>query len=99
VSRCHGFEGNVHRSDLASLRLEFLYLLIFGQNQARREGAADELASMTALAQRFLAEHLGAWVGPFTKAVSAGAETAFYRELGAFTDRFVRMEAANLASH
>ena len=53
---------------------------------------------MTALRQRFLAEHLGAWVGPFTAAVSDGAQTDFYRELADLTRRFVAAEAAAAAA-
>ncbi len=78
--------------DHVAVELEFLYLLIFKQNQARRAGAAEEMARLAALQQRFLAQHLGAWIGPFTAALQAGAETPFYRELGAFTERFVGME-------
>jgi TorA maturation chaperone TorD len=78
--------------DHIAVELEFLYLLLFKRNQARRNDVADDLAALTALQQRFLAQHLGAWIGPFAAAVQAGAETAFYRELGAFTERFVRNE-------
>ncbi len=80
--------------DHVAVELEFLYLLIFKQEQARRAGARDESAAVEALTQRFLAQHLGAWIGRFGAAVAAGAETAFYRELAAFTERFVRMEEA-----
>jgi len=78
--------------DHVAVELEFLYLLLFKRNVARRSNATDELAALTTLQQRFLAQHLGAWIGPFAAAVQAGAETAFYRELGAFTERFVRNE-------
>ena len=44
---------------------------------------------------RFLDEHLGRWVRPFTAAVSSGAQSAFYRELAELTDRFVRMESGS----
>lgn len=79
--------------DHVAVELEFLYLLIFRQNQARRANDVEGLAALAALQQRFLAQHLGAWIGPFTQAVQAGAETAFYRELGAFTELFVRRAA------
>jgi TorA maturation chaperone TorD len=80
--------------DHVAVELEFLYLLLFKRNQARRSNAADDLAALTTLQQRFLSQHLGAWIGPFAAAVQTGAETAFYRELGAFTERFVRLEEA-----
>ena len=79
--------------DHIAVELEFLYLLIFAQNQAQLGGNADDLAAANALHRRFVVEHLGAWVSAFANAVRSGAETAFYRELGEFTERFVRMEA------
>jgi len=79
--------------DHIAAELEFLYLLIFRQNQARRSGDTAALDSATGLRKRFLDGHLGRWVGPFTDAVRAGAQSSFYRELAGLTDRFVRMEA------
>ena len=69
--------------DHVAVELEFLYLLAFTQNQARQAGDSDALAASEALQQRFLDEHLGAWIGPFAAAVKSGAETPFYRELAA----------------
>lgn len=82
--------------DHVAVELEFLYLLIFTQNQARRSGNVNELVATKALQRRFLAEHLGAWIGPFAEAVKAGAETEFYRDLAGFTARFVQMQMASL---
>ncbi|MFA6313106.1 MAG: molecular chaperone TorD family protein [Sterolibacterium sp.] len=88
--------------DHVAAELEFLYLLTYRQNQnqlaqlaplAQLNGSADELSASNALHRRFLNEHLGAWLGSFAAAVNSGAETEFYRELAAFTERFVRMEA------
>lgn len=79
--------------DHIAAELEFLYLLIFRQNQARLAGDPVALDSATVLQKRFLDEHLGRWVGPFTAAVRTGAQSAFYRELAEFTNRFVTMEA------
>lgn len=80
--------------DHIAAELEFLYLLIFQQNQAHRAGDPEALSSATGLRRRFLDEHLGRWVGPFTAAVRAGAQSAFYHELAALTDRFVKLETA-----
>jgi TorA maturation chaperone TorD len=82
--------------DHVAVELEFLYLLTFNRNLAARADQPDAVAAVESLKQRFLTEHLGAWIGPFAAAVTAGAETAFYRELAAFTERFVRMQ--NLAA-
>ena len=79
--------------DHIAAELEFLYLLIYRENEARRDGKPEALQAKTALRKRFLDEHLGRWIGPFTAAVRAGAQSGFYRELAALTDRFVGMEA------
>jgi len=79
--------------DHIAAELEFLYLLIFRENQAQRTGEPEALSSAAGLRKRFLGEHLGRWIGPFTVAVRAGAQSVFYRELAELTDRFVTMEA------
>jgi TorA maturation chaperone TorD len=58
-----------------------------------RDGNAEAVAASDSLRQRFLVEHLGAWVGPFSVALANGAGTAFYRELALLTERFVQMES------
>jgi TorA maturation chaperone TorD len=79
--------------DHIAVELEFLYALIFARNQAQVGGSTEELETADALHRRFAAEHLGVWIGPFATAVSAGAASAFYKELADLTARFVRMEA------
>lgn len=79
--------------DHIAVELEFLYLLIFAQNQAQLGGNKDELLATEMLHARFVVEHLGVWVGAFTGAIKSGAATAFYRELAGFTERFVSREA------
>jgi TorA maturation chaperone TorD len=80
--------------DHIAAELEFLYLLIYRENEAHRDGKPEALQAKTALRKRFLDEHLGRWIGPFTAAVREGAQTGYYRHLAELTDRFVRMEAA-----
>ena len=80
--------------DHIAAELEFLYLLIYRENEARRNGKSDAMQAGVALRKRFLDAHLGRWIGPFTAAVRAGAQSAFYRQLADLSDRFVRMEAA-----
>jgi TorA maturation chaperone TorD len=79
--------------DHVAVELEFLYLLTFKENQAQATGRRDEASSVALLQRRFLCEQLGAWIGPFAAAVTAGAETDFYPTLAELTERFVRMEA------
>ncbi|MDD2926433.1 molecular chaperone [Rhodoferax sp.] len=85
--------------DHVAVELEFLYLLSFNANRAQAAGELEALAATKQLQRRFLSEHLGAWIDPFAAAVQASAETDFYRELAAFTQRFVHMQATRLAVH
>lgn len=78
--------------DHIAAELEFLYLLIYRQNETHRIGEPEAVRANVALRKRFLAEHLSRWVGPFTAAVSAGAQSTFYRSLSEITERFVSME-------
>jgi len=78
--------------DHIAAELEFLYLLIYRENQAHRASEPESPASVAGLRKRFLNEHLGSWIAPFTAAVKAGARSDFYRELAELTDRFVKME-------
>lgn len=87
-------EGFRELPDHVAAELEFLYLLIFRATEAQRNGEFDSMTAMTALRQRFLAEHLGAWIGPFTRAVESGAQATFYRELAELTRLFVMAESA-----
>ena len=80
--------------DHIAAELEFLYLLIYRENEARRNDDPQALTAMGDLRKRFLDQHLGAWVGPFTAVVRAGAQSGFYRELAELTDRFVKLEAS-----
>ncbi|OGA70862.1 MAG: hypothetical protein A3G83_13225 [Betaproteobacteria bacterium RIFCSPLOWO2_12_FULL_68_20] len=86
-------EGFRELPDHIAAELEFLYLLIYRENEARRSGEAEALKATSGLKQRFLDAELGRWIGPFTAAVKAGAQCGFYRELAELTDRFVKMEA------
>lgn len=76
--------------------LEFLYVLLFKENRARRDGDVS-LASVLALKSRFLREHLGAWTPAFCGAVEKGSTSPFYRGLAALTRAFVAAEVARAA--
>lgn len=78
--------------DHIAAELEFLYLLIHRENAVQRESDLDALAATEALRKRFLADHVGSWVGRFSAAVTDGAKTGYYRALGDLTQRFVALE-------
>lgn len=79
--------------DHIAVELEFLYLLIYRENEAHRNGQPEALQAKAALRKRLIDEHLGRWVGPFTTAVRAGAQSSYFRQLAELTDRFITMEA------
>lgn len=83
--------------DHIAAELEFLYLLLFRERGARRDGDATALAEVRRLRRRLLGEHLGRWAGPFTRAMRAGAETAYYRELADLTAGFIELEVGRAA--
>lgn len=87
---CHDLPDHV------AVELEFLYTLAFRRRHAARAGDLSAVAAIEGLERRFLEAHLGAWVAPFTAAMSAGAETAFYRELAAVTQAWVGRLSARL---
>lgn len=78
--------------DHVAAELEFLYLLLFRESRAAPGAAAGEPADPVVLRRRLLEEHLGKWIGPFSRAMAEGARSAFYRELGSLTSRFVAQE-------
>ena len=84
--------------DHVAAELEFLYLLLFRESRTYAGAAAGEPGDPVALRRRLLEEHLGRWAGPFAQAVKEGARSAFYRELGELTGRFVALEARRAAA-
>ncbi len=80
--------------DHIAAELEFLYLLIYQENDALRSDDAAALASAVSLRRRFIDEHLGRWITPFTAAMRAGAQSEFYRQLAVLTEEVVRREIA-----
>lgn len=80
--------------DHIAAELECLYLLLFRENRARQESDHAALAAIETLRRRFLAEHLGAWIGRFGAAMRSGAATELYRVLSELTVAFVHLEAA-----
>lgn len=82
--------------DHIAAELEFLYLLTFRENEAQVAG--EDTTKWADLRKLFLAQHLGAWVTPFSAALAAGAKCDFYRELAKLTEMFVRSEKRRIGT-
>lgn len=82
--------------DHVAAELEFLYLLIFSHNEASLGGNEGGPSALDELRRGFVLDHLGVWLGKFAERLKTVAETAFYRELAGFTERFVLIEARSL---
>ena len=93
-----GFEIDAEFQELpdhVAVELEFLYVLLWRENEARAAGDAAALAGTAAVKRAFLGEHLGPWLGRFVLAMHDGAQTAFYETLAQLTERFVRLAATD----
>lgn len=82
--------------DHIAAELEFLYLLLFLESEARSAKDADKLSAVLELQRRFLQAHLGAWISKFTNAIRSSAQCGFYRELAELTEKFVRLQSARI---
>lgn len=92
-----GFEMDESFRDLpdhVAAELEFMYLLLFRQAEALRNGDSPAQQRFAGLQRRLLDEHLGRWTAPFAAATAAAAQTAFYRELAGLTEAFIGAEKA-----
>lgn len=92
-----GFEMDESFRDLpdhVAAELEFMYLLLFRQAEALRNGDEQARQRFAGLQRQLLDEHLGRWVVPFAAATAGSAQTDFYRGLAGLTDAFVGMERA-----
>ena len=78
--------------DHIAAELEFLYLLIYREGEAQASSDHAKAGKARQLRQRFLREHLGRWIGPFTQAMQQGAESGFYAELATVTREFLEIE-------
>ena len=76
-------EAFAEMPDHVVVELEFLYLLNGRLGDGHME--TGERSRLAALERRFLTEHLGRWIIPFTDAMQQGASTDFYRRLADLT--------------
>ena len=76
--------------DHISAELEFLGYLLILQDKAE----AAEQEQILELSRRFLGQHLGAWIEPFTNVMEKGAGTEFYQALARLSRQLVLQEVS-----
>ena len=75
--------------DHIAFELEFMYVLILREMQAREEKNEIEIVDYLNKQNEFLKLHLGSWIKKFTKCVKDGASSSFYKELAIQTEKFI----------
>ncbi len=71
--------------DHISVELEFMYLLVLKEAEARDNSDCDHAAVLRDKQASFLQTHLGRWIGSFVENIERHAQTDFYRTLGRVT--------------
>ena len=75
--------------DHIAFELEFMYVLILREMQAREEKNETEILDYLNKQNEFLKLHLGSWIKEFTKCMKDGASSSFYKELAKQTKKFI----------
>ena len=99
--RAFGLEPAVARprpEDHLAVELEFMSVLALKEAWARNEGEDGGLAVTRAAATKFLADHLGTWIGAWCEALAEQGSPDFYRALGAAIRVLVDTECARLGA-
>jgi len=87
-------EREDHREppDHLAMELEFYAYLQAQLLDAYRSGDPGQAARWLEAQRRFLSEHLGSWIAPFSKRVIEGSRSPFYASLAALTKVAVAAE-------
>lgn len=99
--RAFGLEPATRRprpEDHLAVELEFMSVLALKEAWARNEDEADGLAVTRAAATKFLADHLGTWVGAWCDALAAQDSPEFYDALAGAIRALVASECARLGA-
>lgn len=78
--------------DFLGSELEFLWLLGCKEARALRQGKAEAAAICREAREKFLAEHLAAWVGPYRERIERSAAGPFYVLLARLLENHVKAQ-------
>jgi len=76
--------------------LRFMASLCNGEHEAQAKGDAELSAQLRDKQLRFLADHLGIWIGEYSSKIAEQSTEAFYRSLAQVTATVVAQDAAEL---
>ncbi|MBW1699275.1 MAG: molecular chaperone TorD family protein [Deltaproteobacteria bacterium] len=78
--------------DHISVELEFMQQLTLREEQAWEESDREGAVFCRKIEKKFIEDHLSQWIPPFCEKVMDEAQLPFYRELAAFTRKFIEFE-------
>jgi TorA maturation chaperone TorD len=101
VAKCYveaGYQPDGRFAPLDHLveELRFMAALCNAEHEARTTGDAELVAQLRDKQQRFLAEHLGAWIGDYSRKIAEQSTEALYRSLAQVAATVVSQDAAEL---
>ena len=94
-----GFKMSVEEKalvDFVGTELEFMHVVTFKEHHALGSGEEGNAGTCREAQEKFLKGHLGAWVGAFSKILSATTHLEFFWTLGKLLDKFVSFEGRHL---
>ena len=84
------------RPDHVAVELEFMQALTLKEAHALLNGAQEHAEMCSDAQAKFLAEHLGAWIGLFTQSLELNIQDGPFFVLAHYTSDFVHSDAARL---
>jgi putative dimethyl sulfoxide reductase chaperone len=82
--------------DHINAELEFMYYLIFQENEALKASDFESALGFLEAQKAFLTDHLSIWITEFTAAMEEHAQTDFYKHLAVASRIFVLGELKNI---
>lgn len=97
--RAYGLEvaqANAERVDFIGTELEFLSYLAMSEEYGRLHDAQEQMDIAIDTQKKFLHDHLGRWIGIFTKILVGNTDNSFYRSIGNVAQEVVEADLAAL---
>lgn len=92
----HPTRYRIAADDHMACELEFLHFLVGQEILAAREGDLKKAAELREVEAKFIDGHPAKWIGAFSDAIDARAQTVFYRALAKMTQGWLAQDRAFL---